>query len=121
MKLAKASQAEITTLCRWLQAKDAAKFENAKDRPPAFMRVIFGYETLVNNCCDPTKDTLEWKPGYSPSEVDAQRAALKELLASVTSKGADDTASPIAWSGSASQNRRMYAAISAARAALGTS
>jgi hypothetical protein len=79
MKLAKASQNEITTLCRWLQAKDAAKFENAKDRPPAFMRVLFGYETLVNNCCDPNADTLEWKPGYAPADTDRLRAALEEI------------------------------------------
>ena len=45
------------------------------------------------------------------------RAVLAELLAAVTSKGAPDTTEPICWSGSAYQNRRIYAAIDAARGA----
>ena len=68
---------------RWLQDKEAAKFEDAKNRPPAFMRVVFGYETLVNNCCDPSSDVLDWKPGYAPSDTDRYRAALTEILAIV--------------------------------------
>jgi hypothetical protein len=43
---------------------------------------------------------------------------LEELLAAVTSKGASDSRLPVAWSGSPEQNRRMYAAIGKARAAL---
>jgi hypothetical protein len=27
-----------------------------------FRRVLFGYETLVDNACDPELDYLEWKP-----------------------------------------------------------
>jgi hypothetical protein len=80
MKLAKASQDEIDTLMRWLQDKEAAKFEDAKNRPPAFMRVVFGYETLVNNVCDPAKDYLDWKPGYAPSDTDRLRAGIEEAL-----------------------------------------
>lgn len=38
-------------------------------------------------------------------------ALLNELLGAVTSKFADDTSLPVTWSGSASQNRRMYNAI----------
>lgn len=101
MKLAKASQEEIDALMRWLQDREASKFENAKDRPPAFMRVVFGYETLVNNCCDPDKDYLEWKPGHSPSEVTALRAALEDIHArasAVLNNGFSDEA-PEALSG----------------------
>ena len=47
------------------------------------------------------------------------RAALVELVAAVTSKGAEDTRDPIAWSGSPAQNRRMFAAIAAARGIIG--
>ncbi len=43
------------------------------------------------------------------------RAVLNELVAALTSKGAPDTREPIMWSGSPDQNRRMYAAIDAAR------
>lgn len=83
MKLAKASQQEIDTLMTWLQDLESAKYEDAKHRPPAFMRVVFGYETLVNNVCDPEKDYLEYKPGYAPAEVDALRTRNAELEAAV--------------------------------------
>lgn len=52
------------------------------------------------------------------SDNAALREALENLLSAVTSKRADDSNMPIAWSGSPSQNRAMYAAIDAARAAL---
>lgn len=74
MKLAKASQAEITALNNWLQSH-----ETAHNPPPPFMRVVFGYETLVLNVCDPAKDYLDFKPGYSPEEVDKLRAALLRI------------------------------------------
>jgi len=45
-------------------------------------------------------------------------AALRELLASVTCQGAEDSRLPIAWSGSPSQNHRMHAALKGARATL---
>jgi len=75
MKLAKASQDEIDRLMRWLQSR-----EKSVDVPPPFMRVVFGYETLVNNCCDPSADTLEWKPGYAPTDTDRLRAGIEEAL-----------------------------------------
>jgi hypothetical protein len=28
----------------------------------AWMRVVFGYQVLVDNACDPNASTLEWKP-----------------------------------------------------------
>ncbi len=43
------------------------------------------------------------------------RDVLNELVGAVTSKGAPDAREPIMWSGSPTQNRRMYAAINAAR------
>jgi hypothetical protein len=79
MKLAKASQSEIDSLMKWLQNREAAKFESPKNRPPAFMRVVFGYETLVNNVCDPEKDYLDWKPGMSPSYIARLQDAVRYL------------------------------------------
>lgn len=76
MKLAKASQAEIVALNNWLQKMDRT---DSAHRPPAFMRVVFGYETLVDNCCDPTKDFLDWKPGYAPSDTDRFHSALERI------------------------------------------
>ena len=28
----------------------------------AWSRVVHGYQVLVDNCCDPNAETLEWKP-----------------------------------------------------------
>lgn len=50
--------------------------------------------------------------------IDLLSRALTELIGSITSKGAPDTRSPIAWSGSPDQNHRMYDAIEQARKAL---
>lgn len=71
MKLSRAPQEEIDRLMRWLQAR-----EKSDDPPPAFMRVVFGYETLVQNCCDPAQDVLDWKPGHAPSDFAKLRAAV---------------------------------------------
>lgn len=81
MKLARASQAEIDKLMKWLQARENAKFENAKDRPPAFMRVVFGYETLVDNCCDKTLDHLEFSPELLEAKKDKARLDWIEKMA----------------------------------------
>ncbi len=32
------------------------------EKAPVMFRVVFGYQVLVDNCCDPAADTLEWKP-----------------------------------------------------------
>lgn len=68
MKLAKASQEEIDRLMSWLQAR-----EQSDDPPPPFMRVVFGYETLLNNCADPAADVLEFKPELKAAMEDKAR------------------------------------------------
>jgi hypothetical protein len=68
MKLAKASQAEIDNLMTWLQAR-----EDSDDPPPPFLRVVFGYETLLNNCADPAVDVLEFNPKLKAAMEDAKR------------------------------------------------
>jgi hypothetical protein len=67
MKLAKASQKEIDTLMRWLQAR-----EKTDDPPPPYMRIVFGYETLLQNCADPAADVLEFKPELKAAMEDAK-------------------------------------------------
>ncbi len=62
----------------WLQAR-----ENSNDPPPAFMRVVFGYETLVNNCCDLTISHLEFKPEMLAAKKDAERMGWLEKNAVV--------------------------------------
>ena len=79
MKQAKASDQEVEDLIRWLQKQDEEKFLHPELRPPAYARVVYGYQVLKDNCTDPAKDYLDWKPGYSPTEVDALRAENADL------------------------------------------
>ncbi len=45
-------------------AADLRKFyDRVSKLSTGLMRVAFGYGVLVDNCCDPTKDVLEHKPG----------------------------------------------------------
>lgn len=76
MKLARASQAEIDTLMKWLQDR-----EGTEDPPPPYMRVVFGYETLVENCCDPIPTTLEFKPELLAGKTDTKRINWIEHMA----------------------------------------
>ncbi len=50
MKMAKASQDEMD---RALELKRLC---------PGLMRVVFGFQVLVDNVCDPSSETLDWKP-----------------------------------------------------------
>ncbi len=79
MKQAKASVKEAEELLRWLQARDNNKFENAKDCPPAFFRVVAGYILLLEQCCDPAKDYLDWKPGHAPADHAAAQEQIKAM------------------------------------------
>jgi hypothetical protein len=79
MKQAKASDQEVEDLMRWLQKQDEEKFLHPELRPPAYARVVFGYQVLKDNCTDPAKDYLDWKPGYSPADLDALRAENERL------------------------------------------
>jgi hypothetical protein len=74
MKQAKASKQEAETLLGWLENQD----RSAQDRPPQFRRTVYGYLLLLENCCDPTKDFLDWKPGQSPAEIALLMQELKE-------------------------------------------
>lgn len=71
MKQAKATVAEAEKLLRWLQQQD--------DAPP-YNRTIGGYLLMLENCADPAKDYIDWKPGTSPKEIFAlqQRAEKAE-------------------------------------------
>jgi len=70
MKQAKASQKEWQRLAEWLHEQEAAGVD-----VPAWERVVFGYDTLVRNACDPDKDYLDWKPGIIvPDEKRAANA-----------------------------------------------
>lgn len=47
-------------------------------------RVVYGFRVLVDNACDPDKDTLEWKP-----EIAAAIAAYKKPDAPAESANAE--------------------------------
>lgn len=40
----------------------------------AWTRVVFGCSTLIDNCCDPSLDYLDWKPEYKAA-IEAMEAA----------------------------------------------
>ena len=76
MKMAKASEEEIFALNTFMQKIEEAMQDNMVD-PVDFCamveeefntvaggwrRVVWGCLTLIQNCCDPDADTLEWKP-----------------------------------------------------------
>ncbi len=67
MKMAKASDAEWEALCHWFNARER------NNKPvPAWRRVVFGYQVLVTNSCDPDKSFLDWKPEISAA-IEAYR------------------------------------------------
>ena len=74
MKVAKASREEQEQVLRFVQKlEDEIKYPEMSDTQLAefvretlddlnLFRVAFGYMVLVDNCCDPSADALEWKP-----------------------------------------------------------
>jgi|WetSurMetagenome_2_1015567.scaffolds.fasta_scaffold226210_3 hypothetical protein len=77
MTVAKASPEQVDTLRTWFHeledvledseedAPDIAKFVQdtfRQRRIDEYERILFGYETLVENACDPNLSHLEWKP-----------------------------------------------------------
>ncbi|MBD2076362.1 hypothetical protein H6F86_21245 [Phormidium sp. FACHB-592] len=70
MKVAKATEANIQALIDFLneieEMVEGDDFTNAekllRSRPIHWAKIIFGYQTLVENCCDPNLNYLEWKP-----------------------------------------------------------
>lgn len=57
MKMAKADDKEWESLVAWFNDREAKN-----KAVPQWRRVVFGFRVLVDNCCDPDKTTLEWKP-----------------------------------------------------------
>lgn len=76
MMMAKASQKDINCLIEFFQFlghrhagdTDADAFMQYLDQhwsngvAAAWSRVVFGFQTLLDNCCDPDSDVLDWKP-----------------------------------------------------------
>ena len=71
MKVAKASKEEWEYVMKFVQTlEDEIKYPEKTDeelgawvrKAPCLFRVVFGYQVLVDNCCDPDNDALEWKP-----------------------------------------------------------
>ena len=70
MKMAKASSEEIQQVIDFankiMQEQDFPEMSNEElgkfvRKAPPLSRIIFGYEILVNNCCDQSSRTLEWR------------------------------------------------------------
>ena len=112
MKLAKAPQSEIDALMQWLQDR-----EGKEDGPPPFMRVVFGYETLVQNCCDPAKDYLDFKPETLECYKDKARLDFIQSNHSWLTRSKDDAGTEHEWRVSLNMGAQTFDA-STARAAI---
>lgn len=71
MKMARASQQDIDRLSEWFNDREERGLH-----VPQWRRVVGGYQVFVDNVCDMTKSYIDWKLGYSPTEVDALRSEL---------------------------------------------
>jgi hypothetical protein len=70
--MAKASKEEWEKVMRWVHDLDEElKYPTKDDKElgdwlrktaPNLFRVVFGYQVLVDNACDPNADALEFKP-----------------------------------------------------------
>lgn len=71
LMMAKAPQDEWEKVMRFVnELEDEIKYRQMTDaelgawvrKAPPLSRTVFGYSVLIDNCCDPDADTLQWKP-----------------------------------------------------------
>lgn len=87
LKMARALPAQIESMRQWLQKLEELMDDDGngpfeigayvmktfeQNRIDEYERILFGYETLVENACDQSKSYLDWKPDIkvliSPTE-----------------------------------------------------
>ena len=76
MKMAKASKGDMAKVQGLIDHFDTGN--GPAQLVGALNRVLYGYQMLLENCCDPEADTLEWKPEIA--SLQAEIAALRERL-----------------------------------------
>lgn len=96
MKMARAKDSDITELLEFLRDLETQMSEcdnttlgrwvgdHFPDVKHGYERILFGYTVMFENACDPTKDTLEWKPEISRAMSDENKAvveAAKDVVA----------------------------------------
>lgn len=84
MKMARAPQEQIDALWKFLRKIDSLMDagesvqlfidKNWRKVATVYERILFGYQTLIENCCDQTQSTLEWKP-----EIEAAIVSYRAL------------------------------------------
>jgi hypothetical protein len=71
MKQARATDKEVENLAQWFYQLEEKlnSYPTPEgignfviDNLPEWRRTVFGYQVLVDNCADKTKDYLDWKP-----------------------------------------------------------
>ncbi|MCK4793049.1 MAG: hypothetical protein KAV87_55480 [Desulfobacteraceae bacterium] len=55
-------------------------YEKCKELSPGLMRVVFGYQVLLDNCCDKTADHLTLHPGMQ-AKIDAGERSIARMMA----------------------------------------
>jgi hypothetical protein len=78
LKMAKASEADIKELSKYLQRLEK---KNGATFPFGWRRVVMGCSILIDNCCDPTKDYLDFNPKLGAA--DDMLEALKEANSTI--------------------------------------
>ena len=53
---------DIDDMLQYDRPSDEELGRFVKENIPPLFRVVFGYQVLLDNCCDPTEETLEFHP-----------------------------------------------------------
>lgn len=62
MRIAKAKSDDIKMLSQYLLKNEQRSGKNSRQFPHGWRRVIMAAEVLIDNCCDPTEETLQFSP-----------------------------------------------------------
>lgn len=55
-------------------------YEKCKELSPGLMRVVFGYQVLLDNCCDKTADHLTFRPDIQ-AKIEAGERSIARMMA----------------------------------------
>lgn len=65
MRIAKATKEDIEVFKRWLLKRE----HTSHSIPNGWRRVVWAADILIDTCCDPTEDTLQWSPYLNEQHV----------------------------------------------------
>ena len=93
IKMARAYPEQIESMRKWFHELEVILDDDNKDvtdigkfivdtfetrRIDEYERILFGYETLVDNACDKSKSYLDWKPEIKEALTVANTASTRQ-------------------------------------------